>query len=64
MSDEFLQAQFSKGEFQADSQEAPSELAVLDHFLRLHQSQWEFLAWLNATEAKCNVGRETYRKIR
>jgi hypothetical protein len=43
----------------------PAEpLVTLDNFVRLKESQQEFLAWLEATEQKAEIDGYTYRKIR
>lgn len=41
-----------------------SDTAALDNFMRLQQSQEEFLAWLNTNERLAVVDRYNYRKIR
>jgi hypothetical protein len=48
---------------QADAA-TPQELASMDNFVRLQQSQLEFMAWLDATEKTAEIDRYTYRKIR
>ncbi|WP_373532267.1 hypothetical protein [Vampirovibrio sp.] len=40
------------------------ELATLDHFLRLQQSQAEYLAWLEANEQTAGLDGYMYRQIR
>jgi len=41
-----------------------SDTAALENFVRLQQSQEEFLAWLNTNERLAVVDRYNYRKIR
>lgn len=40
------------------------DMAAVENFVRLRQSQEEYLAWLEATEKKPEVDRYIYRKIR
>jgi hypothetical protein len=51
----------------APLKKAPSlqnELAALDNFMRLKQSQAEYLLWLEASEKKEELDGYTYRQIR
>jgi hypothetical protein len=41
-----------------------SDMAAVENFLRLRQSQEEFLAWLESCEKKPHVDQYIYRKIR
>lgn len=41
-----------------------SELAALDNFVRLQQSQAEYLAWLDVSEKKAALDGYIYRQIR
>lgn len=43
---------------------AASDNAAMENFVRLQQSQTEFLAWLNTNEKLAIVDRYNYRKIR
>lgn len=44
--------------------EALETEALLESYVRLQQSQVEFLAWLDATEHEAEIDRYIYRKIR
>lgn len=41
-----------------------SDLAALDNFVRLQQSQAEYLAWLENKERKTDLDGYIYRQIR
>lgn len=41
-----------------------ADTSALENFVRLQQSQEDFLAWLNASEQLAVVDRYNYRKIR
>jgi hypothetical protein len=43
---------------------AMADTAALENFVRLKQSQTDFLAWLDTSEQQASVDRYTYRKIR
>jgi|GEM_PF-2910090 len=40
------------------------DMAAVENFVRLRQSQEEYLAWLEASENKPEMDRYSYRKIR
>lgn len=40
------------------------DLAALDNFVRLQQSQVEYLAWLESNEQKAGLDGYIYRQIR
>lgn len=58
----------SESSKQSASQSSPSvslsDLAAVENFLRLRQSQEEYLAWLESCENKPDVDQYSYRKIR
>jgi hypothetical protein len=61
MSTEYPYPQQSK----SGSIQMPSpEVASLENFVRLQQSQSEYLAWLEANEKRPEMDRYFYRKIR
>ncbi len=42
----------------------PVEMAALENFIRLQQSQKEYLVWLEANEKKAVLDGYVYRQIR